>query len=174
MTESLRDEGRARETALLRHTLATMAYRAEKVLRDPPEGLATHRIGERSRTAGEILGHLGDLMTWAVEMTEGRWTWRAAGTGDWNADVDRFFDQVARLDAALAAGAPEAHPAGVIFQGPIADALTHVGQIAMLRGQLGAPVRPESFAKARIEIGRVGRDQAAERREFDGDASARR
>jgi len=62
----------------------------------------------------------------------------------------------------------------VIFQGPIADALTHVGQLAMLRGIAGTPVRPESYARATIEVGQVGREQSSERREFDGDASARR
>jgi hypothetical protein len=62
----------------------------------------------------------------------------------------------------------------MIFQGPVADALTHVGQLAMMRGAAGAPVRPESYARAEIRVGRVGREQAAARKEFDGDASARR
>lgn len=162
------------DVAFLRHTLATLAYRAEKALRDPPAGFASHRIGASSRTALEIVGHLGDLLEWGSELADGRWTWRAASAGTWDADVERFFAALAKLDARLATGAPPGYPAGVIFQAPIADALTHVGQIAMLRGHFGAPVRPESYGRAEIAAGRVGRDQSAARREFDGDASAKR
>ena len=64
-----------------------------------------------------------------------------------------------------------ARPPGQIFQGPIADALTHVGQLALLRGAFGAAVKPESYARAEIEVGRVGPEQAPPRAEFDGDAS---
>jgi hypothetical protein len=164
----------AGERRFLRHTVATLAYRAEKVLRDAPPELADARVAAGSRSALEILGHLGDLMAWAGELAGGRWTWKPESAGEWSADVERFFAGLARLDAALASDAELGHPAAVIFQGPIADALTHVGQLALLRGPLGAPVRPESYGRAAITIGRVGRDQSAERREFDGDASAKR
>ena len=69
---------------------------------------------------------------------------------------------------------PASYPLGVIFQGPIADALTHVGQLAMMRGAAGLAVRPESYARAEIRAGRVGLDQSAKRTEFDGDASKSR
>lgn len=167
-------DGAEIETSFLRHTLATLAYRAEKVLRDPPPGFATHRIGASSRTPLEIVGHLGDLIEWAGELAAGRRTWNAAGIGEWSTDVARFFSALAGFDAQLASGIPVGHTARQIFQGPIADALTHVGQLAMLRGHAGSPVRPESFARAEIVPGRVGREQSPERREFDGDASAKR
>jgi len=156
---------------LLRHTVATLAYRAEKVLRDAPDGFAQHRIGPATRTPLEIVGHLGDLIEWAESLAGGGWQWKAAARGEWDADVARFFDALARLDARLASDAPLGHPAPIVFQGPIADALTHVGQIALLRGHHGVPVRPESFARAEIEPGRVGREQSERRKEFDGDAS---
>jgi hypothetical protein len=164
----------APETQFLRHTLATLAYRAEKVLRDPPHGFATYRLGENTRTPLAIAGHLGDLLEWAANAADGQWTWKAASEGDWGRDVERFFSAAKRLDARLASGAPPGSPPTQIFQGPIADALTHVGQIALLRGHFGAAVRPESFARAEITVGRVGADQSATRREFDGDASVKR
>ena len=162
------------EVPFLRHALATLAYRAEKVLRDPPDGFASHRIGPRSRTPLEIVGHLGDLIEWAGALCAGEWTWKAASAGEWEADVARFFRALAALDARLAAGEPLGHPARQVFQAPIADALTHVGQLALLRGHAGAPVRPESYGRAEIVAGRVGREQPGPRREFDGDASAKR
>jgi hypothetical protein len=161
------------ERAMLRHTVATLAYRAEKVLRDVPAGFADHRLEPGVRTPLELVGHLGDLIEWAVRTAQGQWIWKAESAGEWNADVDRFYAALSRLDQFLASDAALGHPAGVIFQGPIADALTHIGQLAMIRRLAGAPVRPESYGRAKIEAGRVGRDQAAERREFDGDASAR-
>jgi hypothetical protein len=168
-----KNETASGERAMLRHTLATLAYRAEKVLRDVSDGFANQQIAPGVRTPLELVGHLGDLMAWATRTAQGQWVWKAESVGEWNADVDRFYAGIAELDQVLASDTPLGHPAGVIFQGPIADALTHVGQLAMLRRLAGAPVRPESYGRAQIAVGRVGRDQSAERREFDGDASKR-
>ncbi|MEM7305471.1 MAG: hypothetical protein AAF682_02315 [Planctomycetota bacterium] len=172
--ENAHDESRSSEMALLRHIVATVAYRAEKVLRDPPPGFAEHRISERSRTALEIVGHLGDLADWASDSAAGEGRWTAGSAGDWEADATRFFDGLARLDAHLAGGGELRCPPAALLQSALADALTHVGQIALLRGAFGAPVRPESYIHAEVTPGRVGADQSSERREFDGDASVRR
>ncbi len=120
------------------------------------------------------MGHLGDLIEWAEAIADGDGKWKAASVGDWNADLARFFSALARLDQRLAKSDTLARPASQLVQGPIADAFTHVGQLAMLRGHAGAPITPESFARAEISLGRVGRDQSANRREFGGDASGRR
>ena len=156
---------------LLRHTVATLAYRAEKVLRDAPEGFAELRISAASRTPLEVVAHMCDLMTWGERMARGTYHWAPVAVDSWSAAVDRFFTTLAALDAALAERPETTYAADVIFQGPVADALTHVGQIAMLRGTIAAPVRPESYARADISIGRVGREQSSTRVEFDGDAS---
>jgi hypothetical protein len=157
----------------LRHALATLAYRAEKVLRDPPEGFADLRLSPDSRTALEVLSHMGDLLEWGERMVRGEQRWEPGRPPTWSAASDRFFADLAAFDAALADPPALSYAAEVVFQGPIADALTHVGQLAMMRGVAQAPVRPESYARAEIEAGRVGRDQSATRREFDGDASRR-
>jgi hypothetical protein len=159
--------------ALLRHLVATLAYRAAKTLRDAPAGFAGFAVAPGVRSPVQIVAHMADLMAWGVRMAEGEYLWRADGTGDWDVEVKRFIDGLAALDRVLATGAQIGHPAELVIQGPLADALTHVGQLAMLRGLAGAPVRPESYARAEIVAGRVGPEQAAPRREFDGDASAR-
>ena len=158
----------------LRHTVATLAYRAGKVLRDAPPEFATVKVHDDVRTPLEIVGHLGDLIEWALRLADGSGPWQAASTGRFEADVERFFTALARLDAYLASHPALSQPATTIFQAPIADALTHVGQLALLRRCAGAPIRPESYAKAEIVTGRVGRDQAPPGREFDGDASVRK
>lgn len=159
---------------LIRHTVATLAYRGDKVLRDAPAGFADHKISPASRTPLEIVSHLGDLVEWAERMAEGEYRWAPQPSANWQAACDRFFHGLLALDGALERAAFTEYPAEVIFQGPIADSLTHVGQLAMIRGALGAPIRPESYARAQIEVGRVGTEQSATRKEFDGDASARR
>ena len=167
MTPAPLDEATRR---LLRHTVATLAYRAGKVVRDAPEGFGDVRAGASSRSAAEILGHMVDLLAWAERMVRGEYRWEAGGVVDWATCASRFFDGLAALDRALEeSSAP--FSAGMLFQGPIADALSHTGQLAMLRGIAGASIRPESYARATIEAGRVGVDQAAPGREFDGDAS---
>ena len=162
------------ERQFLRHTVATLAYRAGKVLRDFPPDLTAQRASPATRTPLELLGHLADLAHWAVGMSRGDPTWHTVQPGSWTEARRRFFDGLGALDAELARGAAQSRPLVKIFQGPIADALTHVGQLAMLRGMAGAPVRPESYARAKIEAGRVGRDQAPPGFEFDGDASLRK
>ena len=112
-------------------------------------------------------------MAWATRMARGEYRWEAGGSNDWNTELRRFFDGLAALDAVLASDASLGNAAELLIQGPLADALTHVGQVAMLRSAAGAPVRPESYARAQIVAGRVGLDQAPPGREFDGDASTR-
>jgi hypothetical protein len=159
---------------IVRHLAATLAYRAAKVLRDVPPGFDAEVFGLRTRRPVQIVAHLGDLMAWAVTIARGNIVWQASGGDDWNIEVRRFFDGLAALDGVLAADPPFAGSIEKLVQGPLADALAHVGQLAMLRGMAGAAVRPESYAQAKIEAGRVGLEQAAPQFEFDGDASTRR
>lgn len=150
---------------MLRHTLATLAYRAGKVLRDAPPGFSDFRASETSRSAGQILAHMGDLMDWGASIAEGNQAWKDSPLQAWDADVDRFFAALARFDAALA-GAGAGAPAEKLFQGPVADALTHTGQLAMMRRLAGVPIKGENYFIAEIAEGRVGREQAPPRREF--------
>ena len=159
-----------RETAreLLRHTLATLAYRAGKTFRDTPAGFAEFHIAETSRTPGQILTHVGDLMNWALSIAQGKEEWRHDATAPtWKDSVDRFFEALQKLDDFLATGQPLPVPSGKLFQGAIADALTHVGQLAMLRRLAGAPIRGENYFVADIAVGRVGTIQSAPVYEFD-------
>ena len=152
---------------LLRHTLATLAYRGGKAVRGAPPEFAQFRIGDRTRTPEAILAHVGDLMDWALELTRGRHTWKDSKPLPWEEEVERFHASVGRLDDALAGSDPLRCPPEKLFQGPIADALTHVGQIAMLRRLAGAPMRGENYYKADIAAGRVGPEQATPRVEFE-------
>ena len=158
----------------LRHVVATLAYRAAKALRDTPSGFSDFSIGPNTRKPVQILAHMADLMAWAARMAQGEFVWRADGSGDWEKEKLRFFDGLANLDRVLASDAVlEQRIVNSLIQGPLSDALTHVGQLTLLRGAAGAPVRPESYPRAEIVAGRVGFDQAAPGYEFDGDASAR-
>jgi hypothetical protein len=154
----------------VRHLTATLAYRAAKVMRDVPDGFGAASFSSAARRPVRIVAHMGDLMAWALTLTRGDYVWKPSGSDDWDTEVQRFFDGLSALDGALAAD-PFNGSIALLIQGPLADALTHVGQLAMLRGMAGAPVRPESYARAEIVIGRVGLEQAEPRREFDGDAS---
>ena len=159
---------------MLRHLVATLAYRAAKVLRDVPADFGGFQVDPARRRPVQIVAHMADLMAWGVSLAQGNSVWKAEGGGDWNTEVGRFFDGLAALDSTLATGALPEGAEEKLIQGPLADALTHVGQLALLRGLSGVPVRPESYARADIAVGRVGMMQAPPGREFDGDASARK
>jgi hypothetical protein len=151
----------------LRHTVATLAYRGGKALRGAPPAFSTFSAGTTTRTPGQILAHLGDLLDWALSQAEGKQRWSDSTPQAWDEDVQRFFRALEALDAYLASNGPLGYPPEAIFQGAIADALTHVGQINMLRRLAGAPVRGENYFKADIVPGRVGAEQTAARLEFD-------
>jgi hypothetical protein len=151
----------------LRHAVATLAYRGGKAVRDAPPDFAGFRAKDGSRSAGQILAHIGDLLDWALSIAKGAEAWHDSPPQTWAADVARFFAALQIFDAYLESDAPLGGTPERLFQGPIADALTHVGQIAMLRRLAGSPIRGENYSRAAIVIGRIGTEQAAPRREFD-------
>jgi hypothetical protein len=151
---------------LLRHTLATLAYRASKTLRDAPESFATYSTGEKGRTPAHVLAHMGDLFDWALSIVKGKQAWHDSEPLAWPQEVERFFKTLKAFDDYLASDAPLTVSAEKLFQAPIADALTHTGQIAMLRRMAGCPMRGENYFRAEIVVGRVGKDQTAPGREF--------
>jgi hypothetical protein len=151
---------------LLRHTLATIAYRGSKVLRNAPPNFSEFQAGNGVRTPGEILAHLGDLFDWTLSIAQGKETWNAAKPQAWDKEVERFFAALEKFDRFLASGEPLHAPAENLLQGPIADALTHVGQIALLRRSAGAAVKSENYYRAEIFAGRVGGQQTPPKQEF--------
>ena len=152
---------------LLRHTLATLAYRGGKAVRGAPDTFCRFRASEQTRTPVEILAHIGDLMEWALSIAQGKQRWRDSTSLAWDAEVRRFFTALEAFEAYLASDDALHEPVEKLFQGPVADAFTHVGQIAMLRRLSGVPVRGENYHQADIVIGCVGADQASPVKEFD-------
>ncbi len=151
----------------MRHAVATVAYRAEKSVRGAPAAFAAFRAGPGSRTPAQILAHMCDLFDWALSMAEGHERWAGSPVVAWDEEVSQFFQKLSLFDAYLASGKPLAVSAERLFQGPIADALTHVGQLTMLRRLAESPVKGENYFKADIAIGRVGIAQPRPAREFD-------
>jgi len=152
---------------MIRHTVATLAYRGGKAVRGAPESFADFRASETSRTPAEILAHIGDLLDWALSMAQGAEAWHSSKPLPWPEEAARFHSRLARLDEYLASDEELGCTCERLFQGAIADSLTHVGQLAMLRRIAGAPMRGENYSKADIRAGRVGADQTAPRFEFD-------
>jgi hypothetical protein len=152
---------------LLRHTVATLAYRGGKTLRGAPDSFADFQVREGTRTPAQILAHIGDLMDWACSQAKGAEEWHSSAPLPWPHEVDRFFAAVKAFDDYLASQAPLETLTERLFQGAVADALTHVGQLAMLRRLASSPVKGENYARAEIEAGRVSPERTPPRREFD-------
>ena len=152
---------------MLRHTLATLAYRGAKAVRGAPDSFAAFKASKTTRTPAEILAHVGDLLDWALSIAKGKETWHNSKPKSWKQEVKRFHAALKRFDKQLAGKQELGGTCERLFQGPIADALTHVGQIAMLRRLAGEPIKGENYSRAKIETGRVGADQEKPPREFD-------
>ena len=144
---------------LLRHALATLAYRGGKVLRKPPADFGDFRVGPTSRSPVEIVGHICDVLDWGLALAEGEHRWSETRSGTWQEQVDRFFESLTAFDDYLASDRELGFPVIRLLQGPVADSLTHVGQIAMLRRLADSPVKGENYAKADITTGVVGERQ---------------
>lgn len=152
---------------LLRHSLATLAYRGGKVILDAPQGYVDFQAGANVRTPVQILMHIGDLFDWALSMAKGKQAWHGSQTLPWPDEVQRFFESLKAFDDYLAGAEPLHAPPEKLLQGPIADAIHHVGQLAMLRRLSGTPIRGENYFAADVATGRVGKEQAPPHFEFD-------
>jgi hypothetical protein len=152
---------------MLRHAVATVAYRGSKALRGAPESFAQFKAGDKSRTPEQILAHMGDLYDWALTCAQGKQVWRDSTPLPWAQEAQRFFASLKAFDDYLASGLPLGYQAEQIFQGGVADSLTHIGQLAMLRRLAGCPIRGENYFRAEIVTGRVGDEQSAPSQEFD-------
>ena len=153
----------------LRHALATLAYRAGKAVRGTPDAFGAHRQTPESPSVVEILAHMGDLMDWVLRMLGGESRWTTATPLPWSQEIARFFAAMKAVDDYLASGQPIRWEPGRVFQGGIADALTHTGQLTMLRRLSGHKMKGENYSRADIEAGRVGSEQtpANPKYEFD-------
>ena len=151
---------------LLRHTMATLAYRGRKVLSGVPAEFSSFNCGSGCRSAGAVLAHVDDLIDWGLSMANGKREWHNSEPQSWSGDVERFHRALAAFDEYLTSDQSLHCSVEKLFQGPVADALTHIGQLAMMRRLAGAPVKAENYFKADITAGRVGADQAAPRLEF--------
>jgi hypothetical protein len=149
---------------LLRHAVATLAYRAARALDGAPDHFAGFEGAGRMPV--QILAHMGDLFDWALSAAVGHEQWHATQPRAWADEKQRFFESLQTFDAFLATGGPLHAPVEQLLQGPVADALTHVGQLAMLRRLSGSPTYGESFYDADIKAGQVGADQPAAARPF--------
>jgi hypothetical protein len=148
----------------LRHTLATLAYRGGKAVRQAPAEFADFQGA--GRRPAQILAHVGDLLDWSLSMAQGKPKFVPSQPLTWDKEITRFFSALRSFDDYLASGEPVHAPIEKLFQGPIADALTHVGQIAMLRRMAGVPISGENYFMADMVVGRVGAEQAAPKKEF--------
>ena len=144
---------------LLRHTLAALAYRAARALEGAPAEFAA--FDGAGRQPVKILAHMGDLVDWALSAAQGQERWHVSQPLAWADEVLRFFASLEAFDTYLASEEPLKAPAERLIQGPVADALTHVGQLAMLRRLSGSPVHGENFYLAAVEVGQVSADQPA-------------
>ena len=153
--------------SLLRHTVATLAYRGGKAVRDAPPEFGQFRAATSTRTPAQILAHIGALLDWLLSQARGQEEWHNSEPLPWDQEIARFHKALDAFDQYLASGGPLGVTAEKLFQGGIADALTHVGQIAMLRRMAGSPIRGENYSRADIVAGRVGPEQPVPRFEFD-------
>jgi hypothetical protein len=153
--------------AFLRHAVATLAYRGAKAIRGAPASFADFRSAQGGNSPLVILRHIGDLLEWSLRIAKGDERWQEAKPVSWEEETKLFFAGMKAFDDFLASDAGLAFPAEKIFQGAIADALTHVGQITALRRLSGSPMKAENYFQADIVIGRVGPEQTPAKREFD-------
>src|SRR5271165_764029 len=144
---------------MLRHTLATLAYRAARALDGAPDHFAGFAL--TGRMPVQILAHMGDLLDWALTAAVGKEQWRASQPSVWKQEQQRFFQSLQAFDSFLASDGELKAPIERLMQGPVTDALSHVGQLAMMRRLSGSPIRGENFYLAAIEVGQVGAIQPA-------------
>jgi hypothetical protein len=143
------------KTDLLRHFLATLAYRCRKVILGAPQNFGDFDAGHGVRKPSEILSHMSGVLLHAHSFLAAQESARMP-LGAWEEEVGRFFRILSELDKSLKSGLQwNGRTEEQILQGPLADAMTHVGQLAMLRRMASSPIPKESFDEAAIRPGDV-------------------
>lgn len=148
---------------MLRHFLAALAYRTQKALHGVPDDFAIFEAGNLTRTPKELVRHMTSVLGYARTFFRGGsyWPEELPTFGD---EVDRFHAMLADLSEHLEAGDPLSNTTPEqLLQGPFSDAMTHAGQLAMLRRLHGTPIPPENFILAEIDAENVTSDQAEPR-----------
>lgn len=142
-------------TRAMRHMVAAIAFRSSRSLRDAPTGYENVRLSDDSMSAKDLVLHMTNVTAFAYATVTGTERVRHEPR-DWKGEVDRFYALLGELDAKLAAGASlEPGMDLKLIQGPLADALTHVGQLHSMRRKAGAPIAPTNYIKADIQTGRT-------------------
>jgi hypothetical protein len=148
--------------AMLRHFLAALAYRTQKALRGAPASFAEFRAAPRVRTPIELVRHMESVLGYARTLFDGG-AYEQRPLPDFDSEVRRFHQTLADIAARLEAGAPllaDFTPERLL-QGPLSDAMTHAGQLAMLRRLAGSPVPPENFLYAEVSPDNLSPEQPA-------------
>lgn len=145
---------------LLRHFLAAIAYRTQKALRGAPVGFAGFRAAPGVRTPHELLRHMSDVLGYARTTFTGG-TWRARTLPTFGEEITRFHEILEDLGSMIATQDFDLATPEQLLQGPLADVMTHAGQLAMLRRLEGSPVPPEDFIVADVDPDNLGTDQPA-------------
>ena len=162
----MKNTNNTNQNLTLRHTLATLAFRGAKALQNTPNNFGEARIAENTRSTVEILSHIGDLLEWASSMVIDQPNWEETPAGSLEEERVRFFSELTKLDTLLAENKTLPCCSNRLFQGPIADALTHIGQLATLSRISGDGVKHENYFQAHIEVGSVGEKQQWSDEEF--------
>ncbi len=146
---------------LLRHFLAALAYRTQKALRDAPADFGSFRAGNETRTPAQLVCHMTSVLGYARTYVVGGRYWPDP-LPSLEEEILRFHEMIQDLARHIEAGTPllRGMTAERLLQGPLSDAMTHAGQLAMLRRLAGAPVAPENFIVAEIDPERLGANQA--------------
>jgi hypothetical protein len=140
-------------TRLMRHLVATIAYRASRAFRDAPAGFANVRLADDGWCAKEMVLHMANVLAFAYSTITQSDRVRHEPK-DWAGEVERFYAILGDIDAKLAAGA-SLEPGWdlKLVQGPFADTLTHVGQLLSMRRRCGSPIPAANYIKADIRTG---------------------
>ncbi len=158
MSDRARHEYSDTDRQLLRHFLAALAYRTQKALRTAPGDFADFRAAPGIRTPHQLLRHMSDVLGYARTTFEGGRI-RAHTLATFEEEIARFHEQIGLLSQHVGSADSGSVTPGQLLQGPLADAMTHAGQLAMLRRMSGSPIPPENFIVAQIDADNVGSDQ---------------
>ncbi|HJU69084.1 MAG TPA: hypothetical protein VJ650_12670 [Gemmatimonadaceae bacterium] len=155
------DDRDAHERALLRHFLAALAYRTQKALRNAPANFGDFSAGGACRTPSELVRHMTSVLGYARTFFAGGRYWPDPEP-DLAGEIRRFHAMIVDLGDHLERGdSLHGTTPARLLQGPFADAMTHAGQLALLRRLAGSPVPPENFIVAAIDPGNLGANQPA-------------
>ncbi len=135
----------------IQHFLKVLSYRFEKAIHNAAESYPKHASGHGIRTPLELLGHMNGVLEFAISSLKNQ-PRRNIPEQSWQEQITLYYEKLKELNQLMQENSFDTDTLERILQGPLADAMTHIGQLAMMRRLANSAIAGENYFAADMSL----------------------